>query len=732
MVFDSRAIALKLRLTTCTLLLAAAGTHCMNPTDCNGCNRVTQQPNPAASGNAGSTGTDWATERASALVAQMTRDEKIGQLRNSAPAIARLGVSAYEYWNEGLHGVLTDGATSFPQAIALGSTWDPVLVHRVASAISDEARGFNAKFGKGLTYWSPVINMLRDPRWGRYEESYTEDPYLMSQLGVAFVTGLQGDDPKYLKAVSTPKHFAANNSEVNRHTGSSEVDEQTLHEYYLPAFQATVQAGKAFSVMAAYNRLNGVPCSANTMLLRDILRNEWGFQGYVVSDCDAVADIVNGHHFVPSLAEAAGMALNAGTDLNCGDTYPNHLQEALDQGWTAEANIDTALIRVLRARVLLGEFDPPAQVPYSSITASVIQSEEHANLALQAARAAVVLLKNSEGLLPLDRTQLSSIAVIGPHSDDVILGGYSGSPGNTVSPLAGITEKLSGFSSVTINQARGTTITGDADATAIEAAVAAARASDVALVFVGTDLSVFREELDRPDWNLPGAQEELIEAVFAANPKTVVVLVTGGPLAVDWANSNVPALLTSFYDGQAQGSAIADVLFGDFNPTGRLSTTWYKGSTTLPPITDYDIRKGRTYLYFADAALYPFGHGLTYTTFAYDNLRLEPSAIHANGTATVSIDISNTGPRDGDELVQLYSRDVATHVTRPLKQLRRFQRVHIGVGQTSTVKFTLDAKDLTYWDVTSHGWLLNGDSFNLFVGASSADIRASSLLKVQP
>jgi beta-glucosidase len=371
-------------------------------------------------------------------------------------------------------------------------------------------------------------------------------------------------------------------------------------------------------------------------------------------------------------------------------------------------------------------------VPYASITASVIQSQAHANLALEAARAAIVLLKNSEGLLPLDRTQLTSIAVIGPHSDDVILGGYSGTPTNTVSPLAGITEKLSGFSGVTINLAQGSTITGNADATAIEAAVAAARASDVALVFVGTDLNVFHEELDRQDWNMPGAQEELIEAVFAANPKTVVVLVTGGPLAVDWANTNVPAILTSFYDGQSQGTAIADVLFGDFNPTGRLSTTWYMGSTTLPPITDYDIRKGRTYLYFADAALYPFGFGLSYTTFAYDNLRLEPSTIDANGSTTVSIDVSNTGARDGDELVQLYSRDVATNATRPLKQLRRFQRAHLGVGQTSTVKFTLDAKDLTYWNVASHGWRLNGDSFNLLVGASSADIRASALLKIRP
>ena len=707
-------------------LLAVAFSACMSPSD-RVDNRFVQHP------TFGVSKVDRAARldaRVTSLVSQMTREEKISQLQHSAPAIGRLGLPAYYYWNEGLHGVLVDHATSFPQAIALGSTWDPELVRRVASAISDEARGFNVKLGKGLTYWSPVINMLRDPRWGRYEESYSEDPYLMSKLGVAFVQGLQGDDPNYLKAVSTPKHFAANNSEFNRHTGSSNIDEQTLREYYLPAFEATVTEGRAFSVMAAYNSVNGVPASANTLLLRDILRNEWGFKGYVVSDCDAIWDIVNNHNWVPTLPEAAGKALLAGTDLNCGTTYPDQLQASLDQDWIKESDIDTALTRVLRARFLLGEFDPPNEVPYAQIHASVIESEANAQLALQAARAAIVLLKNDQGLLPLDKDMLGSIAVIGPHGDDVTLGGYSGNPSHTVSPLAGINDKLAASGSVRVEYAQGCTITGDKDQAAIDAAADLARASDVAVVFVGTNLEVLREEMDRANWDLPGAQGDLIQAVAAANPKTIVVLITAGPLAVDWAQANVPAIMTAFYDGQAQGAAIADVLFGDTNPGGKLSTSWYKGITTLPPIDDYDIRKGRTYLYFGGEVLYPFGHGLSYTEFTYDKLRLSPNAIDATGATSISVDVANIGSRPGDEVVQLYSHDVQATVPRPIKQLRGFQRVHLGVGQTTTVSFTLKAKDLAYWDTANHAWRVDAGTFEMLVGSSSADIRVRDSLIV--
>jgi len=672
----------------------------------------------------------WADDRVHALIEQMTFAEKISQIQHDAPAIPRLGLSAYNYWSEGLHGVLTDGATSFPQAIALGSTWDPDLVERVASAISDEARGFNVKSGKGLTYWSPVINMLRDPRWGRFEESYTEDPWLMAAMGVAFVRGLQGDDAKYLKAVSTPKHYVGNNSEYNRHNGSSDIDEQLLHEYYLPAFEATVADAGAFSVMAAYNRVNGVPASANPLLLRDLMRDTWGFQGYVVSDCDAVSDIYYGHHWTGSLTEAAAKALLAGTDLNCGRTYPSELQAALDEGLIAESDVDVALARVLRARFLLGEFDPPSEVPYSAIGQDAIESKAHADLALVAARSAVVLLKN-DGLLPLDSSMLRSIAVIGPHGDDVTLGGYSGNPSQRVSALEGIRAKFPAPSSVTVDYEEGCSVTGQADQTSLDAAASLAARSDVALVFVGTSLDVLREEMDRPDWSLPGAQGDLIRAVYEANPRTVVVLVTAGPLAVDFAQANVPAILTGFYDGQAQGAAIADVLFGDVNPGGKLTTTWYTGSTTLPPMGDYDLRKGRTYLYYQGAPLYPFGHGLSYTTFTYGGLRVRPSLIGPQGSAEVSVDVENTGSRAGDEVVQLYIHDAFASVPRPIKELRGFRRAHLEPGQSTTVTFTLAGKDLAFWDVESHGWRVQDGIFDVAVGSSSTDIKAQASLTVR-
>ena len=533
-------------------------------------------------------------------------------------------------------------------------------------------------------------------------------------MGVAFVRGLQGNDPKYLKAVATPKHYAGNNSEYNRHNGSSDIDEQLLHEYYLPAFEATVVEAGAFSVMSAYNRVNGVPASANPLLLRDILRDTWGFDGYVVSDCDAVSDIVNGHHWTSTAAEAAAKALLAGTDLNCGRTYPDHLQEALDQGLIAESDVDRALTRVLRARFLLGEFDPDQEVPYRAIGADVIESPAHRELALEAARASLVLLKN-DGLLPLDRQAMRSIAVIGPHANDVTLGGYSGSPSYRVSALDGIRAKLAGEGDVTVAYEAGASVTGGKDQDAIDRAAALARTSDVAIVLVGTSLEVLREEMDRPDWNLPGAQGDLIQAVYAANPKTVVVLVTAGPVAVDWAQANVPAILTAFYDGQEQGAAIADALFGDTNPGGKLTTTWYAGSATLPPMGDYDLRKGRTYLYYQDVPLYPFGHGLSYTSFGYSGLRIEPGTLAPGQTATVSVEVKNTGSRAGDEVVQLYVHDAFASVPRPFKELRGFARVHLEPGQSRLVSFPLAAKDLAFWDVKTHGWRVEDGLFDVAV-----------------
>ena len=670
----------------------------------------------------------WPDDEVRALIARMSLDEKVAQLGNHTPGIPRLNLPSYDYWSEGLHGVLTDGATSFPQAIALASTWDPALVEQVASAISDEARAFHAKNGKGLTYWAPVLNMLRDPRWGRYEESYSEDPWLMARTAVAFVHGLQGRDSKFLKLVATPKHFAGNNSEYNRHNGSSDIDEQLLHEYYLPAFEAAVREGGAFSVMAAYNEVNGVPASANPLLLKDILRGAWGFRGYVVSDCDAVSDIYYSHHWTDSLTRAAGAALVAGTDLNCGTTYPSELRNAFRQGFVAESDIDTALTRVLRARFLLGELSPSSQVPYSSIDESMIQSKAHSDLALQAARAAIVLLKNDGGLLPLDPKSLHSIALIGPHAADVTLGGYSGGPQRTVSAFDAIKARFAS-TGVAVNLQAGCAITGS-DSSGIAAAAEAARSSDIAVVLVGTSQAVLSEEMDRPDWSLPGVQGDLIQAVFAANPKTIVGLVTAGPVAVDWAQANVPAILSAFYDGQEQGTAIADVLFGDYNPGGKLTTTWYTGSATLPPIGDYDLRKGRTYLYYQGQPLYPFGFGLSYATFAYSNLRVSSDTIDATGGTTVTVEVSNTGRLAGDEVVQMYVHDVDASVTRPIQELRGFQRIHLDPGESRTVSFALAAQNLAFWDSDNHRWKVEEGSFNIAVGSSSADIRLRADLTV--
>ena len=398
-------------------------------------------------------------ERLADLINLMTVEEKIKQLTNESDSIPRLGLHNYNYWSEALHGILANGATSFPQAVAMGATWDPSLIHQVGSAISDEARALNVSTGKGLTYWSPTINIARDPRWGRNEESYSEDPYLLSQMGVAFVKGMQGDDPYYLKAVSTPKHFVANNEEERRHTGSSDVDMRCLYEYYLPAFHHAVVDGKAYSVMGAYNELNGVPCNANTFLLTDLLRHKWGFKGYVVSDCGAILDMVYNHHFFKTFAEASARSILAGCDLNCGTTYRTDLKEALDKELLEEKDLDTALTRVLSARFRLGEFDPPDAVPYSSITKNKLDSKENRNLALEVAQKSIVLLKN-DGALPLKKDKIKSIAVIGPNAAENQLGIYSGGPKIDIGPLEGIKQEASSLG-IRVEYALGCVINND-------------------------------------------------------------------------------------------------------------------------------------------------------------------------------------------------------------------------------------------------------------------------------
>lgn len=807
-------------------------------------------------------------QRVNDLISKMTLTEKISQLGNQATAISRLGIPAYNYWSEALHGVARSGlATSFPQAIALSSTWDPELIFQVAAAISDEARVKNNTEGKGLTYWCPTINMARDPRWGRAEENYGEDTYLTSQLAVNFIKGMQGNDPKYLKTVATAKHFAANNVEVNRYGISSDMDERSLREYYLPAFKDCVTKGKVFSIMSAYNAVNGVPCSANRTLLTHILREEWGFGGYVVSDCDAVSNVWDAHHYVATASDASAISIRNGTDLNCGKTFPANAKTALTNGILSEEDINISLKRVFKARFLLGEFDPPSMVPYKSIPASKLDCQANRNLALKAAREAIVLLKNQNSLLPLNKDSVKSIALIGPNANVVQLGGYSGSPSVSISPLMGIGSKLGvdisngsieaeNFSSqngiqaescseggsnigyiengdftsydsirfdpgkdrielrvasntsggnieirldsltskpiatvaakgtagwqnwVTLtseipistgihrvflkytggsgylfnlnwirfynstdtnppaeneklNYTMGCTIKGAADPAAIAKAVNLAKKSEIAIVVCGTDLTVADEGADRTSLNLPGAQEQLLKAVYRANPKTILVLVNGYSLAINWAQDSIPAIVSAWYGGQAQGTAIADVLFGSFNPRGKLSTTWYNSTADLPPMKDYNIRNNRTYMYFNGTPLYPFGHGLSYTTFEYSELKLSSKDLNLGDSIQISADIKNSGKVAGEEVAQLYVHTNSVQDLRPILELKGFQSVQLLPGETKTVNFTLKNSDLIHYEVESRTYIVDGGIADIKIGSSSNDLRLTGQINLQ-
>jgi len=661
------------------------------------------------------------------LLSRMSPLEKISQMGSSAPALPNLGLKAYEYRNEALHGVVANGTTVFPQAIALSSTWDTLLEYEVASAISDEARALYNQSGKGLTYFSPTANMARDPRWGRTEETYGEDVYLAKKFITNFIHGMQGFDPIYLKTIATVKHFACNNIETNRTGISSNVDERSLREYYLPVFKAAVTLGGAWSVMGAYNALNGTPCCADNLLLTDILRKEWGFSGYVVSDCEAIDYISKGHHYVSSYPEAAVAAVKAGCDLCCGLTYQQYLPLALaDRLWLfGRTDIDTALSRVLTARTRLGDFDPPAIVPYSTISSSNINSQNHQDLALRAALESLVLLKNAGPILPLNASVLKSVAVIGPNANTVSLGGYSGSPASSVSPLQGIQNRLGDSTGAIVKFAAGCSISGPKNAAEFSEAVSLAAASDVAIMFMGTDTSYVHEGMDLDSLGLPGAQLELVQAVFQANPKTIVVLINGNPLSISWVQAHVPGILESWYDGQGQGTAIAQALFGDYNPGGKLTSTWVSSVGDLPDMGDYSIFNNRTYMYFTGTPLFPFGFGLSYTTFLIADLHISPGVIGPGQAAIISVDIENTGIRPGDDVLQLYIHDRGTAQQKPAKQLKGFERVNLQPGEIKSVSFTLPFDELSFWDASIHSFRVEAGTFDVMVGSSSIDTAVS-------
>ena len=693
--------------------------------------------------------------RAQDLISRMTLAEKVSQMMDEAPAIERLGIPAYPWWNEALHGVARAGtATVFPQAIGIAATWNEDLVFRMANAISDEGRAKHHEAQRrgdysrytGLTFWSPNINIFRDPRWGRGQETYGEDPYLTSRIGVQFVRGMQGDDPHYLKTAACAKHFAVHSGpEADRHHFDAQVDHRDLLQTYLPAFEALVREAGVAGVMGAYNRVNGEPCCASPYLLQEVLRERWSFTGYIVSDCGAIRDIYQHHQFAETPEEAAGIAVQAGCNLNCGCTY-EHLLLAVGHGWLSESEIDAALEYLFTIRFRLGMFDPPEKVPYASIPIEANDSPRNQALALEVARQSLVLLKNEDQFLPL-RKDLNAVAVIGPNADDplVSFGNYYGTSSDFITVLQGVRDILP--YSTKVWSAHGCDILepGQDD---FPEAVSIAGNADVAVVVLGLSQRIEGEEGqeegirgdglsrgDRDSLDLPGEQQALLEAVAATGTPVVLVLLNGSAVAVNWADEHVPAILEAWYPGQAGGRAVAEALFGDTNPGGKLPVTFYRSVEQLPPFEDYQMA-GRTYRYFDNnesEPLYLFGYGLSYTNFTYEDLSISPEQMHHPEVLWVNCKVKNTGDVAGDEVVQVYLRHEDASVPVPRHSLVGFKRVHLVPGAEEYLRFEIQprqyavvyeisredqeaAPQASTLDTTGAEWTVEPGSFTIFVG----------------
>ncbi len=661
----------------------------------------------------------------------MTLDEKVSQLVTDARAIPRLGVPAYHWWNEALHGVARAGrATVFPQAIGLAATFDDALVRRVATAIAAEARAKHAAamrdgatgIYEGLTFFSPNLNIFRDPRWGRGQETYGEDPFLTARMGVAFIKGLQGDDARWLAAAATAKHFAAHSGpEVLRHGFDARVSPHDLADTYLPQFEAAVREGHVAGVMPAYNRLNGEPCAASPALLEATLRKDWGFAGYVVSDCGAIGDIYKGHGVAPSLERAAALALNAGTDLSCGNEFLA-LAHAKAQGLVTEAAIDRAATRLFATRFRLGFFDPPAAVRWEATPASVIDAPAHRELARVAARESLVLLENRDATLPL-AAGLRRIAVIGPTADerDVLLGNYHGES-RAVTPLEGIRVGARARG-IAVTYARGAPLVGRGVSSAqLTEALAAARRADVVVAVLGLSARQEGEEGDsggdRVELGLPRGQQRLLEAVVATGKPVVLVLTAGSALSVPWAAAHVKAIVYAWYPGEEGGTALAEVLFGAASPGGRLPLTIYRAVDDVRAFDDYSM-KGRTYRYLERPPLYEFGFGLSFSSFRYAHL-IAPPTLAAGKDATLSVEVENIGPRVADEVVQLYVARPAGPAFAPRRWLAAFARVTLAAGERRAVSLSLPARAFSIIDERGERMTPPGD-VALAVGGGQPD-----------
>jgi beta-glucosidase len=638
------------------------------------------------------------------LISHMTLEEKVSQLSYTSAAIPRLGIPEYNWWNECLHGVARAGiATVFPQAIALAATFDEDFVEETAAAISDEAR---AKYNEavkqgnrgqywGLTFWTPNINIFRDPRWGRGQETYGEDPYLTSRIGLAMVRGLQGQEPDRLKLAACAKHFAVHSGpEKFRHTFDAVVSKKDLFETYLPAFKALVDGGVE-TVMGAYNRTLGEPCCGSTYLLKDILRGRWGFKGHVVSDCWAIRDFHENHKVTKSPEESAALALNAGCDLNCGCTYPE-LTVSCKKGLVTEEAIDAALTRLLRTRFKLGVFDPPGEDPWGRLGREVINSEKHQRLARRAAEKSIVLLKNDGALLPLDNSS-KKIAVVGPGAANAhtLFGNYYGVSPRFVTILEGLGAKIQDKYGINLEYRQGCLMYDENHPTNVEFGLS--NMADIVIAVMGLDGAMEGEEGDaiasdsngdRESIELPPWQLTYLRKVRASGRKVILVLTGGSPIA--FPEDIADAVIFAWYSGERGGQAVADIIFGDVVPSGKLPITFPASTGQLPPYADYRM-KGRTYRYMTEKPLYPFGFGLSYTSFRFDSLELSASSIAAGATVQAAVKLTNTGKRDAEEVVQLYVSKDDRGADDPASSLRAFRRVFVPAGKTVSAEFELAA-----------------------------------------
>ena len=684
-------------------------------------------------------------ERAKALVAQMTLEEKVEQTLSWAPAIDRLGIKAYNWWNEALHGVARAGvATVFPQSIGLAATFDEDFIEEVADAISTEGR---AKFNmqqksddtdiyKGLTFWSPNVNIFRDPRWGRGHETFGEDPYLTSRLGVRFVQGLQGHDETYLKAAACAKHFAVHSGpEDIRHSFDAIASKQDMKETYLPAFKACVQEAGVEAVMGAYNRTNGQPCCGNKTLLQDTLREEWGFEGHVVSDCWAIKDFHEGHHVTDTPVESAAMAMNNGCDLNCGNLF-HYLKQAVEEGMVQESRLDEALTNLFTTRMKLGVFDEKCANPFDTIPHSVVDSKPMQELNLKAAEKCVVLLKNQDNMLPLDKSAYKTIGVIGPNANNrrALVGNYEGTASRYVTVLEGIQDYLGDEVRVMTSEGchlcrpKSQGLGAENDRLSEVRGVCAE--SDLIIAVMGLDSGLEGEEGDegnefasgdKPNLNLPGLQETILKEIYASGKPVVLVLLSGSALAVNWADENIPAIIQGWYPGAQGGKAIAEILFGEKNPEGKLPVTFYRSTEELPAFTDYSM-KGRTYRYMQGEALYPFGYGLSYTSFDYSNVAVNKDSF-AEGL-DVTATVKNTGKMAGGEAVQVYVK-VCREGT-PNAQLKGIKKLFLEPGEEKTVTIHLPAEAFGLYDEEGIFRMADGE-VKIYVGGQAPDDRSAKL-----